>query len=411
MRTRSKAGVECAKVGTKAIWAGEQESLAQGATQVPIVQSVAFGYDDLDDWQAAALGKRAGHIYSRNTNPTVAVFEDKMRQLEGAEAATSFASGMAAISNTLFSLIKPGDRIVTVKDTYGGTNQLFREFLPQINVDVCLCDTTDPEQIEAAIRRGCRLVYLETPTNPTLKVVDIARMARVAQSIGAIVVTDNTFATPINQRPLELGSDLVVHSASKFLGGHADALGGIVCGPKELIATIYHYREITGAALDPFAAYLLIRGLKTLEIRVERQNASAMEIARYLEGHPAVTRVHYPGLPSHPQHEIAKQQMPGGFGGVMSFVLAGDYEAVKAFLPNLKFAHRAANLGAVETTVGPPATTSHVEVSARDRAAMGIPEALVRYSTGIENVSDLIADLEQALAAVPQMAISGERKQ
>lgn len=386
--------------GTKAVWGGEEQSLSGRPTQAPIAQSVAFGYGDLDEWQAVALGQRPGHIYSRNTNPTVGVFEEKLRLLEGAEAATSFASGMAAISNTIFSLVKPGDRIVTVKDTYGGTNQLFREFLPKIDVNVCLCDTTDPEQIDVEIRRGCRLVYLETPTNPTLKVVDIERTAQVAHSVEALVVTDNTFATPINQRPLELGSDLVLHSASKFLGGHADALGGIVCGRKDLVQSIYHYREITGAALDPFAAYLLLRGMKTLEIRVARQNASAAEIAHYLEGHAGVVRVYYPGLESHPQHEIAKRQMPGGFGGVMSFVLQGGYDAVKVFLPRLRFAHRAANLGSVETIVGPPSTTSHVEVSAPDRAAMGIPEALVRYSTGIEAVSDLIADLEQALTCV-----------
>lgn len=282
--------------GTKALWAGEEHSLLAGATQVPIVQSVAFGYDDLDDWQAVALGRRPGHIYSRNTNPTVQAFEEKVRVLEGAEAATSFASGMAAVSNTIYSLVKPGDRIVTVKDTYGGTNQLFREFLPKINVDVCLCDTADAEQIEVEIRRGCRLLYLETPTNPTLKVVDIARLASAGKSVGAVVVTDNTFATPINQRPLELGSDLVLHSASKFLGGHADALGGIVCGRKETIHSIYHYREITGAALDPFAAYLLIRGMKTLEIRIERQNASAGKIAHFLEKHRSVLKVFYPGL-------------------------------------------------------------------------------------------------------------------
>ena len=395
-----------ARMGTKALWGGELDSPSGATTQVPIVQSVSFGYQDLDEWQAVALGQKPGHIYSRNTNPTVSVFEEKVRLLEGAEAATSFASGMAAISNALFSLLEPGNRIVSVKDTYGGTNQLFREFLSKFQIDVCLCDTADTKAIEAEIRKGCHLVYVETPTNPTLRVLDIARLAAAGHSVGAIVVTDNTFATPINQRPLELGSDLVLHSASKFLGGHADALGGVLCGPKSLVQAVYHFREITGAALDPFAAYLLLRGMKTLEIRIERQNASALEIARFLEDHPAVAQVHYPGLPSHPQHEIAKRQMPGGFGGVLSFVLAGDYETVKAFLPQLKFAHRAANLGAVETVAGPPATTSHVEVSAQQRAAMGIPEALIRYSTGIENVSDLIADLEQALSAVPQLAIS-----
>jgi cystathionine gamma-synthase len=363
------------------------------------VQSVSFGYADLDEWQAVALGQTPGHIYSRNTNPTVAVLEEKLRLLEGAEAATSFASGMAAISNTLFTLLEPGDRVVSVKDTYGGTNELFRKFLPRIHVETYLCDTTDHVEMEAEIAKGCKLVYLETPTNPTLKVLDIERLARAAHAVGAIVATDNTFATPINQLPLALGSDLVLHSASKFLGGHADALGGIVCGSKDLVSRIFHYREITGAALDPFAAYLLLRGMKTLEIRIQRQNASAMAIAQHLEGHSAVVRVNYPGLPSHPQHEVAKRQM-SGFGGVLSFVLRGDYDAVRAFLPRLRLAHRAANLGTVETVVGPPATTSHVEVSADDRATMGIPEALIRYSTGIENVSDLIGDLDRALTGI-----------
>lgn len=384
---------------TKAVWAGEDGFAFHRSTQVPIVQSVAFGYDSIQEWQKVALGIEAGHIYSRNTNPTVAALEEKVRILEGAEAATSTASGMAAISNAIFALLRPGDRIVTVKDTYGGTNQLFREFLPQIQVTVALCDTTDSEQVDKEIEKGCKLLYLETPTNPTLKIVDVERLARKAHQLGAIVMTDNTFATPINQHPLGLGSDLVVHSMSKYLGGHADALGGIVCGRKALIDRIFHYREITGAALDPFAAYLLLRGLKTLEIRLERQNASAMKIAEYLETQQAVERVFYPGLKSHPQHEIARKQMRG-FGGMLSFVLRGGYDAVKKFLPKLKFAHRAANLGAVETIVGPPATTSHVEVSAADRAAMGIPEALVRYSTGIENVEDLIADLSQALASL-----------
>lgn len=387
-----------ARIGTQALWAGEEESLLQGTTQVPIVQSVSFGYDDLDHWQEVALGHKPGHIYSRNTNPTLAALEEKIRVLEGAEAATSMASGMAAIGNTLFALLRPGDRIVTVKDTYGGTNQLFREFLPQINVAVSLCSTTDFDEIEAEIARGCKVLYLETPTNPTLKVVDIERLARAGHQVGAIVVTDNTFATPVNQRPLQLGSDLVVHSASKYLGGHADALGGLVCGSKNLVSRIFHYREITGAALDPFAAYLLLRGMKTLALRIERQNASAIRIAQFLEGHPAVSRVYYPGLQSHPQHEVACRQMRG-FGGMMSFVLHGGYEAVKNVLPKLQIAHRAANLGAVETIVGPPATTSHVEVSAADRAAMGIPEALIRYSTGIEDVNDLIEDLAQALAS------------
>ena len=383
---------------TRAVWAGEEGHLVEGATQVPIVQSIPFGYDDLDEWMRVALGKREGHIYSRNTNPTTRAFEEKVRALEGSEAATSFASGMAAVSNTLFAFLEPGDRVVSVKDTYGGTNKVFLEFLPRAGVEVKLCDTTDSDAVAEEVARGCDLLYLETPTNPTLKLVEIESLSKAGHEAGAIVVVDGTFATPINQSPLALGADLVLHSASKYLGGHADALGGVLCGPGELVQRVYHYREINGAALDPFAAYLLLRGLKTLELRVARHNENAMKVARFLEGHPDVERVFYPGLESHPQHELARRQMRG-FGGMLSFSLVGGYEAVRAFLPRLQFAHRAANLGAVETTVGPPATTSHVESSARERAAMGIPESLVRYSTGIEHAEDLISDLNNALSA------------
>lgn len=383
--------------GTRAVWAGEADYLLQGATQVPVVHSVSFGYRDVDEWLAVARGEKAGHIYGRNTNPTVRVFEEKVRHLEGAEAATSFATGMAAISNTLFTLLAPGDRVVSVKDTYGGTNKLFVEFLPRAGVKVEIRDTTDHEAIEAAIAQGCQVLYLESPTNPTLKVVDIARLARAAHRVGAVVVVDNTFATPINQNPLELGADLVVHSATKFLGGHADALGGVICGARPLVERIYHYREITGATLDPMAAYLLLRGMKTLALRIRHQNESALRIASFLRAHPRVTGVFYPGLEDHPGHAIAREQMRG-FGGVLSFLLEGGFDAVRAFLPRLRLVHLAANLGAVETVAGPPATTSHVESTPAERAAAGIPEGLVRYSVGIEDTDDLIRDLEQALA-------------
>jgi len=344
-----------------------------------------------------ALGRKPGHIYSRTSNPTVHAFEEKVRILEGAEAATSFATGMAAVSNTLFALLGPGDRVVSIKDTYGGTNRLLVDFLPRVGVKVELCDTGDHEQIEAAIAQGCRLVYLETPTNPTLKVMDIARLAAAAHEAGAIAVTDNTFATPINQNPLALGADLVLHSATKFLGGHADALGGVLCGDPGLVERVFHYREITGATLDPMAAYLLIRSMKTLALRIGRQNESALRIASWLEAQPAVAAVYYPGLESHVHHDIAARQMRG-YGGVLSFMLEGGFAAVKRVLPRLRLAHRAANLGAVETIVGPPATTSHVECTAEERAAMGIPEGLVRYSVGIEDAGDLMCDLEQAFA-------------
>ena len=385
--------------GTTSVWGGEGEPGWAGATQIPIVRSVGFGHDDVDGWLDVARGEAPGHIYSRNTNPTVAAFEAKVAALEGAPAATSFATGMAAISGTLFALLSPGSRVVSIKDSYGGTTKLFTEFLPRFGIEVELCDTLDHGAIATAVAAGCDVLYLETPTNPTLKLVDIARLAQAGRAAGAVVVVDNTFATPINQLPLRLGADLVAHSATKFLGGHADALGGAVCGDADLVARIYHFREITGAALDAGAAYLLLRGMKTLQLRIERQNASALRIATWLEDHPAVEAVHYPGLASHPQHGLAVRQMCG-FGGVLSFRVRGDFDGLRAFLPRLRLAHRAANLGAVETIAGPPATTSHVECTPEERAAMGIPEGLVRYSVGIEDPDDLVADLDQALAVL-----------
>jgi cystathionine gamma-synthase len=244
------------------------------------------------------------------------------------------------------------------------------------------------------------VLYLETPTNPTLKVVDIERLARAGHKVGATVLVDNTFATPINTNPLALGADGVIHSATKYIGGHADALGGVLCGSKEVVHGAFAYREINGATLHPMAAYLMIRGIKTLALRVERQSESALKIAHFLEAHPLIEDVFYPGLESHVNHAIAKEQMRG-FGGMMSFSLKGnDFDDIRTFLPKLKYAHIAANLGPVETVAGPPRTTSHVEVSAEQRAAMGIPESLVRYSVGIEDADDLIADLAQALEYV-----------
>ncbi len=386
-------------LGTISVWGGEDRYLVDGATQVPVVHSVSFGYDDLDDWLDVAVGRTSGHIYSRNTNPTVAVFEEKIRLLEGAESATSASTGMAAISNTLHSLLQPGSRVVSVKDTYGGTSVVFTEFLPRYGIEVELCDTADTEAIELAISKGCDLLYLETPTNPTLKILDLERLTAAGHEEGAVVVVDNTFATPINQNPIQSCADLVIHSATKFLGGHADALGGVVVGTESLVDQIYHYREINGASLHPMAAYLLLRGMKTLELRVERQNSSAQRIAEYLFGHPKVASVNYPGLPSHPHHDVAARQMRG-FGGVLSFSIGDDLQPVRDFLPRLRFAHSAANLGSVETIVGPPATTSHVECTAEERAALGIPEGLIRYSTGIENIDDLLTDLDEALAAI-----------
>lgn len=382
--------------GTLAVWGGEEEPSWQGATQVPVVHSVTYAFEDVDTWLEVGAGRRPGHVYSRNTNPTVAVFEEKMRVLEDAEAATSFATGMAAISSTLFALLRPGDRVVSIPDTYGGTSRLFLEFLPQFDIEVELCETEDHEALEEAVGRGCDLLYLETPTNPTLKILDLERLARAGHAGDATVVVDNTFATPINQQPLALGADLVVHSATKFLGGHSDALGGAACGRRELIEEIFRFREIQGASLAAPVAHLLIRGIKTLELRVQRHNENAMGLARFLHDHPGIERVFYPGLEDDPGHAIAARQM-SGFGGIVSFSLPGGFDDVRRFLEKLRYAHRAASLGSVGTLIGPPAVTSHVELTPEERAALGIPETLVRCSVGIENLEDLIEDFDRAL--------------
>jgi cystathionine gamma-synthase len=383
---------------TRVVWSAEEGPFPYNAAVVPIVSAATFAYPDLASWEAVATHRAPGHIYSRNSNPTVDVLERKVASLDGTDQALAFATGMAAISSTLLALLSPGDRVVSIKDTYGGTNVLFEEFLPRFSIGVTLCDTTDTNRIETEVRSGCRLVYLETPTNPTLKMVDIARVAAVAHEHGAIVVTDNTFATPINQRPAALGSDLIVYSATKFLAGHSDVLGGIVSGRRDLIDRIFHYREITGGILHADAAYSILRGLKTLALRIERSNANAGAIAEHLAGHPKVAQVFYPGLSAHPGHAIARRQM-SGFGGVMAFAPLGGFEQVRSVLDRLQWAQRAAHLGGVATTAGPPAVTSHVELTAAERARAGIPENLIRYSVGIEGLHDLVADLDQALAA------------
>ena len=393
------AGLTQAGAGTRAVWGGEQGGHPYNATQTPIVASAAYAYDDIDVWYDVALGKAPGFIYSRMSNPTVETLEAKIRQLEQAESAVAFSSGMAAISSVLYTFLANGDRVVSTKDSYGGTNKIFEEFLPRMGVQVTLCETFDHAEIEAQIAKGCRVLYLETPTNPTLKILDIQRLVAAAKRVGALVVADNTFATPLNQNPLALGVDVVIHSATKFLSGHGDVLGGLVCGSETLMAQVRHYREINGASLDPFSAYLIIRGIKTLVLRMRQQQHSARALADYLCTEALVESVNYPGLPSHPNHSVAAAQMRG-FGAIVSFVLVGGMDTVKVLLPRLRFAHCAGNLGAVETIYGPARTTSHVENTLEERLALGISEGLVRVSVGIEDTDDLLADLQQAFAHV-----------
>ncbi len=391
----------CEKAGpsTRSVHLMRQVDPVTRALVPPINQNAAFVYENLETWRAVALKQEPGDIYSRNSNPTTRLFERKVAALERAESATSFATGMGAVSTTLFALLDPGKRAVTVRDAYGGTYLHFTKILPRFGVICEICDTDDHEMLEAEIANGCDLLYLESPTNPTLKVLDLERLCRAAHKAGAITVVDNTFATPINQQPILLGADLVIHSATKYLGGHGDVMGGVVCGRKDLVEIIYQHRELTGPCLDPNSAFLLLRSLKTLGLRVERHNENASAIARFLEDQPQVTGVNYPGLESHPGREIAGRQM-SGFGGVLSFELRGGYKTISQFLPRLQYAYMAANLGQVETIAGPPATTSHVELTDKERAAASVPEGLIRYSVGIEDVEDLKADIEAALSSL-----------
>jgi len=386
------------KSETKAVWAGEIDSFPYGATQVPMVGSVAYGYQDLDEWMSVASGEEDGHIYGRNTNPTVEILEEKIALLEDAESATAFSSGMAAISNTLFANLNPGDRVIVGKDTYGGTSKIFLEFLPQFDIEVSFCDTTDLDAFEQEINQKCNLLYLETPTNPTLKIQDIEVLSNIAKEKGSLVVVDNTLATPINQNPLMLGADIVIHSATKFLCGHSDALGGLVCGNKEIIEKIYHFREINGACLDPHPAYMILRGIKTLALRMERHNYNALELSKWLSEHTQISKVFYPGYSDHKGYDLARKQMTG-FGGVLSFSIK-DESTIPTFISNLQFAHAAAHLGSVDTIVGPPKTTSHVENTPEERSQLGIPENLIRCSVGIEHIDDIKNDFNQALNAI-----------
>jgi cystathionine gamma-synthase len=384
---------------TRSVHVGQHTDASTRAIVPPVSENVAFAYEDVETWRAVALHQAPGDIYSRNSNPTTRAFEEKVAALEGAESATSFTTGMAAIDTTLFALLSPAQRAVSVRDAYGATYLHFTQILPRFGITCSVCDTEDHAAIEAAIAQGCDVLYLESPTNPMLKVLDLARLSAAAQKAGAVTIVDNTFATPINQNPIALGADLVIHSATKYLGGHGDVLGGVVCGRRDLVEKVYRYRELTGPSLQAHEAFLLLRSLKTLGLRVQRHNENALTLARCLEQQPKVGRVYYPGLESHPGHDIARRQMRG-FGGVLSFELKGGFEAVTRFLPRLRYAIMAANLGQVETIAGPPATTSHVELTADERAAAGVPEGLIRYAVGIEDVEDLQADLEQALAGL-----------
>jgi cystathionine beta-lyase/cystathionine gamma-synthase len=337
--------------------------------------------------------------YTRWGNPTITLAEQTVAALEGTEAALVFASGMGAITTTILALLKTGDHIVAQRDVYGGVAKFFAEWLPKLGIETTLVDTTEYEQHHRAIRPNTRLLYLESPTNPSLRIVDMKKTASFAKQRGLISMIDSTFGTPINQHPAEYGIDLIMHSGTKYLSGHADLTCGVVCGRRELIDEIGETRKTLGNCMDPHAAWLLIRGLKTLAVRVARQNENALRLAQFLEQHAKVRRVHYPFLKSHAQYAIAREQMSGG-SGMVTFEVEGTGDDARRVSEAMRMFTLATSLGGVESLVSIPVLTSHAMISAELREKMGVNEQMVRLSVGIESVGDLIEDLERALEVV-----------
>ena len=381
---------------TKAVRGGMDLSKKNGPVNTPIYQTSTFEVTDLEEQVRATP---TDHFYTRYGNPTHTVAENAIAELEGADAALLFASGMSAISTTVMALAKSGDHIVAQRDIYGGATKFFTQWLPRFGVEATLVDTTDYDQHAAAIRPNTKILYLESPTNPTLRVVDLRRVSALAKKHGLISLIDSTFATPINCRPAEFGIDLVMHSGTKFFGGHADLIAGIVAGRRDLIEAIHATRTTLGCNMDPHAAWLLLRGIKTLAVRVQRQNENALQVAQFLKAHPKVRSVSYPFLDGHPQQALAMEQMRGG-GGVLSFEVEGTGEDACHFAEALQLFTLAPSLGGVESLVTIPVITSHAMIRAEERQKMGVTEQMVRLSMGIEHVEDLIADLERGFAAV-----------
>lgn len=367
-----------------------------GPVGTPIYQTSTFEVTDNDEQQRVTATDR---YYTRWGNPTNTVAEQAVAELEGVDAARTFASGMGAITTTILALLKAGDHIVAQRDIYGGVTKFFSQWLPKMGIETTLVDTNDFEQHARAIRPNTKLLYLESPTNPALRVVDLKKAAALARQHGLISMIDSTFGTPINQRPAEYGIDLVMHSGTKYLSGHSDLTCGVVAGRRELMDQLWETRTTLGNCMDPHASWMLIRGLKTLAVRVARQNENALRVAEFLEQHTKVRRVHYPFLKSHAQNVIAREQMRGG-GGMVTFEVEGTGEDARRVSEAMRLFTLATSLGGVESLVSIPVFTSHAMISADQREKMGVTEQMVRLSVGIENADDLIADLEHALEAV-----------
>ena len=388
-------------LGTTAIHAGTLKNL-YGTLAMPIYQTSTFIFDSAEQGGRRFALEEAGYIYTRLGNPTTTVLEDKIAALEEGEAAVATSSGMGAISSTLWTILKAGDHIVTDKTLYGCTFALMCHGLTRFGIDVTFVDTSNLDEVKNAMKENTRVVYLETPANPNLKIVDIEALAKIAHTNpNTLVIVDNTFATPYMQKPLTLGADVVVHSVTKYINGHGDVIAGLVITNKALADQIRFVglKDMTGAVLGPQDAYYIIRGMKTFEIRMERHCKNARKVVEFLNNHPKIERVYYPGLETHPGYEIAKKQMKD-FGAMISFELKGGFEAGKTLLNNLKLCSLAVSLGDTETLIQHPASMTHSPYTKEEREAAGITDGLVRLSVGLENVEDIIADLEQGLEKI-----------
>ncbi|MBA5776070.1 methionine gamma-lyase [Stappia sp. F7233] len=383
---------------TTAIHHGYDPMAHEGALTPPVHMTSTFAFETTEMGGEIFAGERPGHVYSRISNPTVDLLEQRVAMLEGAEAGVATASGMGAITAVLWTFLSPGDEVIVDKTLYGCTFAFMRHGLTRFGITITHVDMSDPQNLEAAISGRTRVVYFETPANPNMRLVDIAAVSRIARRHGARVVVDNTYATPVITRPIELGADVVVHSATKYLGGHGDLIAGIAVGNAEDMRNVrlFGLKDMTGAVLSPLTAHLIMRGLKTLELRMERHCASANAVARALEENPAIAKVYYPGLESFSQHELATRQMPG-FGGMIAFELKGGYAAGMAFLNRLKLIRRAVSLGDAETLIQHPASMTHSTYTAEERHEHGISDGLIRLSVGLETLDDILADLRQAL--------------
>ena len=382
---------------TRAVHSGEDRHGQAVPLTTPIAQTSVFVVPSVEELRRYAQGKRDIYLYSRYGNPTITAVEEKLAALEGAEAAVVTSSGMAAQLVAALVTCQAGDELVSLLDIYGGTAKLFEKVLSRCGIKPVFVPFPELRNIERYFTRKTRMLFLETPTNPTLRCVDLPVLAQAARKRQVCVVADNTFATPILQKPLELGADIVVHSATKFLGGHSDITAGVLAGPKRWMEAAREMMILTGGCLDPGCAYLLLRGLKTLHLRVERACENAARIAEMLSGHKKVESVYYPGFSDSPYHDVASHQMRD-FGMLVSFDIRGGERAARRFLDNLRLWYLAASLGGVESTVSYPILSSHVGLSARQLRLLGVSAGTVRLSVGIEDAADLVADLEQALA-------------